>query len=68
MKEEAGAGGWDGARIPSPDREQEVQTDGQIAVSGNSPNVVAFLHSLPANVAAPLVVLLGESSTSGPHC
>ena len=29
---------------------------------------MAFLHSLPNNAAAPFDVLLGGSSTSGPHC
>lgn len=47
MKEEAGGGRQDGERILSPEREQEAQTDGQIAVFGHFPSVVAFLHSLP---------------------
>lgn len=68
MKEEAGGGGEDGDKILGPEREQEAQTDGQIAVFGNSPNTMALLHSLPNKVAAPLDVLLGGSSTSGPHC
>lgn len=46
-------------RVPSLEREQEVQTDGRITVVGNVPNVMALLHSLPDNVAASFDVLLG---------
>ena len=38
-------------------KNRRYKTDGQIAVLSNSPNLMAFLHSLPNNVTAPFGVL-----------